>query len=535
MSYALTILGGLGIFLLGMKLLSDNLRDAAGDALRALLARFTQGRLSAVATGTVFTALVQSSSATTLASIGFVSAGLLTFPQAVGVIFGANLGTTATSWLVAILGFKVSISSFAYPMVGLGALASLLMKGRRAHIGAAIAGFGLIFVGIDILQIGMADLADRIDLSAVGAEGFSGRLLLVAIGFVMTVLMQSSSAAIAATLTALFAGAIDMPQAATLVIGQSVGTTATAALAAIGSTTAARRTAAAHIIFNVITAVLALSVLPLFLWAHSLWMEGGGTLADATAIAIFHTSFKILGVAVLLPFIEPFSKLVYRFVPGSDPQYAAGLDEKVAAIPAVAVEAARNAEREMYLALVAYVDGGLRTPASVMKLREQLSALQTGLARCRDFLHHVRTDPDQSEDHARHLAILHTIDHLERLYRRLDVPPAQFEAVSTQPSLQYSQKKLREAVELAATVDSESSAAAPIASVSKELAKERLQRRHHLLKAAATGDPTPRKLDNLLRSLLWCDRVAFHLWRAAHYLEGGLFEPEIESSEPNDS
>lgn len=533
MSYALTILGGLGIFLLGMKLLSDNLRDAAGDALRVLLARFTRGRFSAVATGTIFTALVQSSSATTLASIGFVSAGLLTFTQAVGVIFGANLGTTATSWLVATIGFKVSISSFAYPMVGLGALASLLLRGRRAHIGAAVAGFGLIFVGIDVLQLGMADLADRIDLSAIGAEGFTGRLLLVAIGFIMTVLMQSSSAAIAATLTAVFAGAIDLPQAATLVIGQSVGTTATAALAAIGSTTAARRTAAAHIIFNVITATLALAALPLFLIAHRAWLDGGGVLADATAIAIFHTSFKVMGVAVLLPFIEPFSKLVYRIVPGSDPQYAAGLDHNAAAIPAIAVEATRNAQREIYAALVGYLTDILK--GSAPPKPEELDAMAIGLTRCRDFLDLVRTDPDQATDHERHLAILHTLDHLERLCRRLDVAVSQIQSVTDHSALEPSKEILLKTIDIATTLSDESTVAGDLEGLSDSQAKERKRRRHRLLKDAASGDPSPRQLDQLLRALLWCDRVAFHLWRAAYYLEGGTFDPGVEPSEPLES
>ena len=524
----MTILGGLGIFLLGMKLLSDNLRTAAGDALRLMLSRFTQGRFSSVATGTVFTALVQSSSATTLASIGFVSAGLLTFAQAVGVIFGANLGTTATSWLVATLGFNVSISSFAYPMVGLGALASLLLKGRRAHIGAAVAGFGLIFVGIDVLQVGMGDLADQIDLSSVGADGMRGRLLLVLIGFVMTVLMQSSSAAIAATLTALFAGAIDLPQAATLVIGQAVGTTVTAALGAIGATLAARRTAVAHIAFNIITSGLALLILPLFLYLHGLWMDSGGQLSDAVAIAIFHTTFKIVGVAVLLPFLTPFTKLVYRVLPGEDFQYSAGLDSKVAAIPAVGVEAARRALAQMYTALVGQLhrtmDPSEPQPLSI----EAVDAVAVGLARCRDFLDQVQTDPQQADDHARHLAILHALDHLERMTRRVQTAPALMETVRKDPALERFRDGLRNSLSLAAEIDEDTEISPSLEKISKTLYEERKRRRHNLLRKAASGNPAPHELDRLLRALQWCDRLALHLWRAGHYLEGGLFDPQDE-------
>ena len=532
MSYTLTILGGLGIFLLGMKLLSDNLRDAAGDALRIVLARFTRGRLSTVATGTIFTALVQSSSATTLASIGFVSAGLLTFSQAVGVIFGANLGTTATSWLVATLGLRVSISSFAYPMVGIGALMSLFLKGRSSHFAAALAGFGLIFVGIDILQVGMADLADGIDLSGLSGEGLRGQLALVGIGFVMTVLMQSSSAAIAATLTAMDAGAIDLAQAAALVIGQAVGTTATAALAAIGASLAARRTAAAHIVFNVITAILALILLPLFLMGHAAWVDAYVGPTDAVAIAIFHTMFKVLGVAALLPVLDPFSRLVYRVVPGTEHKFADGLDRQAAAIPAVALEAARSALREMYVAFVKYLRILLDDPTQTGRNGEWLDAVGSGLNRTREFLDYVRTDPEQSDDYKRHLSILHSLDHVERLLRRLKEATTHLELLRTAPRLAESRSCLARALTVGGGLGETPSINPELEEVSKELAAERRRRRHELLQAAATGTPAPSELDDLLRALLWCDRLVFHLWRASYYLEGGVFESPGEPVEP---
>ena len=533
MSYIFTILGGLGVFLLGMKLLSDNLRNAAGDALRLLLARFTSGRFSSVATGTIFTALVQSSSATTLASIGFVSAGLLTFAQAVGVIFGANLGTTATSWLVATLGLRVSITAFAYPMVGIGALASLFLKGRNGYFGAALAGFGLIFVGIDILQIGMADLADRIDLSGISGEGLGGQLILVGVGFIMTVLMQSSSAAIAATLTALDAGAIDVAQAAALVIGQAVGTTATAAMAAIGASLAAKRTAAAHVLFNVLTAILALIALPAFLAIYAAWSASAISPTDAVAIAIFHTGFKILGVAVLLPFLPQFSRLVERIVPGVDPQYAAGLDKSAAAIPAVGLEAARNAQKELYEGLRRYLHVGLESPPEIPGLRDQFDAISLGLTQCREFLDHVHTEGESSDAHQRHLAVLHTLDHLERLHRNLDAPSKRFAKVKTKDSLTVARQMVESAMELAVDLGADPPINPRLESISYDLANERRQRRHKLLIAAAEGDPKPTELDDLLRSLLWCDRLVFHLWRAAYYLEGGRFEPTKRPETPS--
>ncbi len=519
MDFLTVILGGLGVFLLGMKLLSDNLRSAAGDALRMILAKFTGGKLSSVGTGTVFTALVQSSSATTLAAIGFVSAGLLTFSQAVGVIFGANLGTTATSWLVATLGLRVSISAFAYPMVGIGALVTLLTKGRKSHFGAALAGFGLIFVGIDILQLGMADLADEIDLTAVDGEGLTGQLILIGIGFVMTVLMQSSSAAVATTLTALFAGAVDLPQAASLVIGQAVGTTVTAALAAIGASLAARRTAVAHILFNVITAVLALSVLPLFLMAHGAWVGGGRPLADATAIAIFHTAFKLLGVVVLLPVLEPFSRAVYKLVPGEEPQYAAGLDDNAAAVPAVGVEATRQALLQIYDGLLDMVEKVVQPGEEATRFNQiELDAIDLGLLRCREFLDRVQTDPDQHKDHRRHLNVLHALDHLERLHGRLASAPRSFRRLSgTQRLVDVVEVLDRLAVNAAGLADGSQSVEA-LQNEADRLTDAVQQLRHQLLQSSTTGEPSPGELDDLLEAIKWSDRVGYHLWRAGRYL-----------------
>ncbi len=531
MEIAFTILGGIGVFLLGMKLLSDNLRDAAGDALRVLLARFTSGKFSSVATGTIFTALVQSSSATTLASIGFVSAGLLTFTQAVGVIFGANLGTTATSWLVAIVGFKININAFALPLVGVGALANLLLKGRTAHFGAALAGFGLIFIGIDILQVGMSGLADDIDLSGISGEGLIGQLILVGVGIVMTVLMQSSSAAIATTLTALHSGAIDLAQAAALVIGQSVGTTITAAIAAIGGSLAAKRTALAHILFNLITAILALAVLPLFLWAYDAWEDAGHILAYATAIAIFHTCFKILGVAVLLPALEPFSNLVFRIIPGTEPRYAAGLDKNAASIPAVAIEAASKTNEEIFQGVRRLARLGLSTPAELERHRADVDAIDLGLLSTREFLDQVRTDPDQKADYARHLSVLHTLDHLERLQRSLSVDPAILTLIRTHAALSRAYQILDQILEDAEEPTEET--VAELATLSTRLAEERKRQRHSLLEAGARGDRPPTEIDRLLRALHWTDRVAFHTWRAAYYLAGGVFDPDVESRDPS--
>src|SRR5690606_14694255 len=193
------------------------------EALRSILTRFVSGPVSGVGWGALVTALVQSSTATTLTTVGFVSAGLLTFTQAVGVIFGANLGTTSTGWIVSQLGFKISLGAISPPLVLLGVAMRLLGRGRLAHAGMAVAGFGLLFIGIDMLQDGMGGLSSRVspaDMPGTVESGLVARLILVVAGCIMTIIVQSSSAAMATTLAAVASGAIGLEQAAALIVGQ---------------------------------------------------------------------------------------------------------------------------------------------------------------------------------------------------------------------------------------------------------------------------------------------------------------------------
>ena len=207
-----------------------------------------------------------------MTTIGLVSAGLLTFPQGLGLVLGANVGTTGTGWLVALIGVRVSLTAAALPMIFLGALVKLIGRGRVSGIGAALAGFGLVLFGLTTLQQGMGGLADRLhpaDLPAVISNpdtgwwlSMLGVLALVALGLVMTALMQSSTAAIAVTLSAYHAGAVGLDQACALIIGQNIGTATSSAMAAIGASSTAKRLALAYILFKMIAAVIALAVFP---------------------------------------------------------------------------------------------------------------------------------------------------------------------------------------------------------------------------------------------------------------------------------
>jgi phosphate:Na+ symporter len=255
MSTTISVLGGIGLFLLGMTIMTEGLKGLAGSSLRTVLGKAAATPLSGAFWGAIITLLVQSSSATTMTTIGLVSAGLLTFPQGLGLVLGANVGTTGTGWLVALIGVRVSLSYYALPMIFIGALAKLMGSGRVAAAGGSLAGFALVLYRLTTLQQGMAGVAAQLhpsDLPAViGApgvgnlEGWLGLLSLVAVGLFMTAITQSSTAAIAVALSAFYAGAIGLEQGCALIIGQNIGTATSSALAAIGASTTAKRLAVA--------------------------------------------------------------------------------------------------------------------------------------------------------------------------------------------------------------------------------------------------------------------------------------------------
>jgi len=345
------LLGGLGLFLLGMHLMTDGLRVSAGNALRNILAASTRTRMRGVLSGTFITSLVQSSGAVTMASIGFVNAGLLTLAESVAITYGSNLGTTSTAWLVSTIGFHVNIKLFAMPAIGIGMFLKVFSrKARLAAVGEAMAGFGVFFLGIDLLRDGFTGLHEQVDLAAVSGPGLAKLVMFVGIGILMTVLAQSSSASVAITLTATGSGILMLQDAAAMVIGANIGTTSTALLAAIGATPNARRMATAHILFNVVTGVAALLLLPLLLPLIQL-LQGEMHLGSGPVIflALFHTSFNLLGIALMWPFTDRMvTWLQGRFRAAEEddarPKY---LDRTLVSAPVLALEALRHELRNM--------------------------------------------------------------------------------------------------------------------------------------------------------------------------------------------
>lgn len=514
-----TVTGGIGLFLLGMILMTDGLKALAGDALRSILARFTTNRFSALATGACVTALVQSSTATTMATIGFVSAGLLTFQNAIGVIIGANLGTTSMGWLISLLGLKFSIGSIMMPVIGFGAMAKLVGKGRLAHAGMALAGLGVVFVGIDTLQAGMTELSSVFNPADFPSGGIGARALLVLIGAAMTVVMQSSAAALATTLAALSGGTIGLEQAAALVIGQNIGTTATAGIAAVGASAAAKRTAAVHVLFNVGTGLVAFVVLPWFTAGVESLSDSMIVNDDAVTIAAFHTAFNLLGALLFVPLLPQFSGLVERTIKLKGPRLTRHLDPSLASVPPVAIEAARRTLKEggadLYEYLAAHLRSGRHLPAAAL-----IDELDLAWDEVRRFLAKVPPPETQDYEFHRQISTMHAIDHLERLTAE-SREQKKLELARHDAHLQATCRELADLLTLLATQLRDPATEPEVEraqAFSQQLADERRNARPAILEATAARRIDPDRALAELSAQRWLDRIAYHLWRTSHHL-----------------
>lgn len=397
----IALLGGIGLFLLGMRLMTDGLTASAGGGLRTILAGATRSRGRALGSGLLITTGVQSSSAVIFATIGFVNTGLLSLGQAIGLVYGANLGTTLTSWLVAVAGFNLNLRALALPAIGVGAIAWAISRASRwGALGQAAAGFGLFFLGIDVLRDAFDGLGGLFPIGGQDAEGSTGIAIFVLSGIAITLLTQSSSATLAITLTAAAGGLVPVQAAAAMIIGANVGATSTAVFAAIGATSPARRVAAAHVLFNVVTAVLALALLPVLLWAAQ---RLAGVLGSASevplALAVFHTLTKLLGVAAMWPLTSRVvAGLERRFrTPDEDQARPRHLDANLLATPALALDAlGMELQRMGTMAAVQCTEAlGEPRPAAMEGGHQVMESLQAAVGEYAARLHHLFHDSVQ--------------------------------------------------------------------------------------------------------------------------------------------
>ncbi|MAE51010.1 MAG: Na/Pi cotransporter [Micavibrio sp.] len=343
MEIVLNAAGGLALFLLAMVMMTEGLKTFVGRGLKTFLQKWTSNPLRGVISGALVTALVQSSSAVTVATIGFVNAGVLTLKQALGIIFGSNVGTTMTAWLVSLVGFGLKIEALAMPILAFGVAFRFMAPQKKFQaLGEALTGFGLFFLGLAVLKDAFSGVAETFGTSILISGDASGAFMFIAVGFAATVLTQSSSAAIALILMAASESIIGVNAAAAAIIGANVGTTSTAIFASINATPNAKRVAAGHVAFNLITGIVALALLPGILvitqYAGHWFGVHGSTVPF---LALFHTIFNVLGIVVLFPFISRLSNYLERLFKTEEedisrPQY---LDETVASTPAMAVSA----------------------------------------------------------------------------------------------------------------------------------------------------------------------------------------------------
>ncbi|WP_231597882.1 MULTISPECIES: Na/Pi cotransporter family protein [unclassified Synechococcus] len=511
-----------------MSVLTENLRNLAGAQLRTALLRFTRTPLSGAVTGAVATALLQSSSATTVTTVGFVGAGLIRFPDSLGIIFGANLGSTALGWLVALLGIRWSLGRALLPLILVGALLRIFGRGRWAVIGFALAGFGLLFLGLDGIKAAMAGQGLLLDPTRFDGSHWLGRLQLVALGLVTTVITQSSAAGVASTLMALAAGGLDLGQAGALVVGMDVGSSVSAVVAALGSSISARRTGMAHLCFNLLSALVGLILLNPVVWFwQEIWPQRLAAEPEF-ALTSFHSGFNLLGVALALPFTGAFAHLIRALVPSGPRSWADALDQAPPDDAHLAIDQARRAvEQELreLLELLRRSLGGAGPPAAAQpppRLPHQLANLQADLDRTETYLDQIHLDHLERHSGQRLIHLLHGLDHLQRLHERCEEEPDRLATLIGSSQLAEERQQfaaLLDAVVLRAVQHDWAGISSASGALVRTLASQEHHCRHQVMQEVALGHLDVEEGTRELEAMRWLERVCLHIERIGHHLD----------------
>ncbi len=306
------LLAGLGIFLFGMLLIEESVKALSGRTFRRIIRKYTNSTMRAIGSGTLITALLQSSSAVSLMVLAFVGAGVMNMSNAIGVIMGSNIGSTLTAWIIAAIGFKISIESFALPFIGMGGLGLIVFRPatRPFLVARLLIAFGFLFLGLDFMKSSVESLAQTFSLEQLPRYGLWFYLL---VGCFLTALMQASAATIAIVLAALNSGLVTFDIGAVMVIGANIGTTITVLLGAIGGVQAKKRVSLSHLVFNVVTGVVAFIGLPLIIWVVAFLVDINSD--GLIGLALFHTLFNLLGVVIFSPFLGMLSQLLVKIFP----------------------------------------------------------------------------------------------------------------------------------------------------------------------------------------------------------------------------
>lgn len=432
--------GGLGIFLLGMIVMTQGLRSLAGDKTRNTLMHFTKSPYSGVLTGAFSTTLLQSSSATTVMAVGFVGAGFITFPESLGIIFGANIGSTVTGWLVALFGFKLHLGVVILPFIFIGVIMKLFFHDKISAFGYALAGFGLLFVGITMMQEGMSGFEGIITPEYLPSDSLTGRLKLVLLGILVTLITQASSAGVAVTLTALYANAINFEQAAALVIGMDVGTTVTALLASIGGSVNVRRTGSSHVIYNLFTACMALFLITPYIYVWDFLAPGSLIQNAEIGLVAFHSFFNILGVLIVLPFTHQFASLIEKMITSKEPIFTEKLDTRLLDEPDLALEAARISVQNELIALLEHINFILGDV--VYGKKSDLKLLKSALDKTHHYIDQINPKQENDTKWQQVISLIHLLDHAQRLHERCEEEEYRARLIQKSPDLHSERQQL---------------------------------------------------------------------------------------------
>jgi phosphate:Na+ symporter len=522
-------IGGIGLFLLAMFLITDGLKEIAGTRLRRMLRHSTRNPATGVLSGALATALLQSSSATTVATVGFVGAGLISFPDALGIIFGANIGTTATGWIVALVGFKLQIGLLVTPLFLVGILMRIFAVGRWRRVGLVVAGFGLLFIAINTMQQGMQLLADYASPADFPGDTLIGRSELVAIGIVITVVTQSSSAGVAIALSALSAGAINFGQAAAMVIGMNIGTTSSALLATVGGSTAMRRTGMAHVIYNVMTGLLAFASLTPLTWLAERLSQAGLFDAEIGLVA-FHSLFNIIGVLLFIGFTNSFAGLVMRMVPERGPRLTERLDDRLLVDTGAAVDALAATTGDIARTLFSVISEKLRgTPSR--NNRTRVAMADEALEAARLYAGRIKSHPGREIPHARYTAAIHVLDHLARLQFRIR-QEGRLATIRSDESLARRGLELAGVLKNLQEEEYTQISVDHINGLRKRLRHDRQSFRESAIEQAPGGAMPIEDIIQLMDAMRWLHRVSYHAWRIVyHQMTARTHEPSQPASQ----
>ncbi|WP_323035256.1 Na/Pi symporter [Pararhodobacter sp.] len=519
----LLLSGGLGLFLFGMLVLTDALRQLSSRQVRGVISRFTKSPLTGAVAGALTTALTQSSSATLVTVIGFVGAGMMTFAQAIGVIYGANIGSTMMGWIVAIVGLKFQLGAVAMPLLLLSVLLHLAGKGRWSRIGLMLAGFSIVFIGLDMMQQAVDGAESWLTPDRLPPDTLIGRLWLVAAGLVLTVVIQSSGAGMAAVLVLLSAGSVTLAQAVALVIGMKVGTTFTGILAALGGTADMKRTALAHTVFSALIGALGFVSMGFVVPVLSSLMPA----EDPLVLVVFFTALSVVAMLLMLPVTEPFARMIGRLIPGGGPSLTAALHTHLLRDPQAAMDATLSSANAIAGALFATLGTNLHPEARTIHSAAPTLRLEQALDEVREYLARIQIPADDPQARNRYAALLHLIDHLGRLAHQL-MAEAHMMPLLGDPVLRRPARALGAAARRA-SIEGAGMNAAEMQRLEQLIKGRTATLRRSALMRERVGLVSAAGVFDLTASMRWLHRTAHNAARILHYREQAASETPEQS------